>query len=169
MELDSVQIGATDLDAAARAYEVLLGVPPVLTADGARRFQLQRAAVELEAGEAGVHSIRFLPEPDTDAARWPADSFHGLWVRFDAATESASRLVDSNAVAIDHVVIHSSDLDRAIALWRDRLGLRLALDRAFPARGLRMAFFRSAGVTLEFVSALLPADPCGPDQFYGLA
>jgi len=61
-------------------------------------------------------------------------------------------------------------LDRAIALWRDRLGLRLALDREFPARGMRMLFFRSGGITLEFVSAIgAPADAGGPDRFYGLA
>jgi hypothetical protein len=48
--------------------------------------------------------------------------------------------------------------------------LHLALDREFPKRGLRMLFFRSAGVTLEFVGALsAPADTGGPDSFYGIA
>ena len=71
--------------------------------------------------------------------------------------------------AIDHVVVRCADAARAIALWRDRLGLRLALDREFPQRGLRMLFFRSGGVTLEFVSAIGEGDAQAGDALDGIA
>ena len=47
--------------------------------------------------------------------------------------------------------------------------LHLALDRSFPSRGLRMLFFRSAGVTLEFVAPIDAAGPGGRDAIDGIA
>jgi catechol 2,3-dioxygenase-like lactoylglutathione lyase family enzyme len=167
MRLDGVQIGVEDLEAAARAYEILLGCAPTRLPSGAQRFQLQRGAVELQPGVSGLQSIRFADGPrSTEGA-----AFNGLVVHFDAAAETQLTPPHPGAIdAIDHVVIHSPNLDRAIALWRDKLGLRLALDREFPARGLRMLFFRSGGITLEFVGAIgAPADAGGPDRFSGLA
>jgi len=74
-------------------------------------------------------------------------------------------------LAIDHVVVDTPHPDRAIALWRDTLGVRLALDREFPHRGLRMLFFRSAGVTLELVSPIGAggASVAGDDLLNGIA
>jgi len=58
--------------------------------------------------------------------------------------------VASSAIdALDHVVIRSASLDAALTLYRDLLGLRLALDRTIA--GVRMLFFRIGGVTLELV------------------
>jgi catechol 2,3-dioxygenase-like lactoylglutathione lyase family enzyme len=170
VEFDSVQIGAEDVAAAMRAYEVLLGILPARATDGAVRFQLQRGAVEIEHGAPGLHGMRFTGDVDVEPA-WPADAFHGLRVDVAAAVAAPQPLAATTDVeAIDHVVIHTPDLDRAIALWRDRIGLRLALDREFPKRGLRLVFFRSAGVTLEFAGQLrAPAERGGPDAFYGIA
>jgi len=167
MQLDSVQIGVPDLDEAARAYTLLLGGAPIHLPNAARRFQLGRGAVELEGGEPGVHSIRFIGPP----AQWPTDraAYYGLNVivdEHDRAPAAAPDAVD----AIDHVVLRTANPDRAIALWRDRLGLRLAFDREFPARGLRLIFFRSGGITLEFASAFpAPTGASGDDHFYGLS
>ncbi len=47
MELDSVQIGVTDVDKATAAYTLLLGVDPARLAGDIRCFQLGRGAVEL--------------------------------------------------------------------------------------------------------------------------
>jgi catechol 2,3-dioxygenase-like lactoylglutathione lyase family enzyme len=72
--------------------------------------------------------------------------------------------------ALDHVVIQSHDLDATAALYRDRLGLRLALDRCFEPRRLRILFFRLGGVTLEVVGPLdSEPDPQAPDRLWGLA
>jgi catechol 2,3-dioxygenase-like lactoylglutathione lyase family enzyme len=171
MRLDSVRIHVAEIDAATRAYELLLGVR-ASSREGVQRFQLTRGAVELAPGEPGLQSLRFATTGD-QAVVWPAEdrAFHGLCVRVCPPPDTGVPAVPHDAVdAIDHIVVHSPDLDRARALWRDRLGLRLALDREFPARGLRMLFFRSGGVTLEFVGTLMrPADPGGADRLYGIA
>jgi catechol 2,3-dioxygenase-like lactoylglutathione lyase family enzyme len=71
--------------------------------------------------------------------------------------------------ALDHVVILSGDLEGSRRLYGDQLGLRLALDRTFEARGQRILFFRVGGATVEVVGALEPPDPPGPDRAWGLA
>jgi catechol 2,3-dioxygenase-like lactoylglutathione lyase family enzyme len=68
------------------------------------------------------------------------------------------------ALALDHVVIRSAAPAEAIALYRDGLGIRLALDRDFG--GARMLFFRIGGVTLEVVE---DSQAGGADVFYGAA
>jgi len=72
--------------------------------------------------------------------------------------------------AIDHLVIRTPDPDDAIALYRDRLGIRLALDRSFEQRGVRLIFFRIGGVTLELAARLSPSsDPPAGDELWGAA
>jgi catechol 2,3-dioxygenase-like lactoylglutathione lyase family enzyme len=173
MRLDSVQIGVADRGAARDAYRILLGVEPVTSHGGAHRFQLERGAVELESGDPGLHSIRFRLEAGDAALPEDAETWHGLCVRTaGAAGPPAAPAPSADAVvAIDHVVVRTPDAERAIRLWRDRFGLRLALDRVFGERGLRLLFFRSGGITLEFASAH-PADPTAasaPDQLYGMS
>jgi catechol 2,3-dioxygenase-like lactoylglutathione lyase family enzyme len=71
---------------------------------------------------------------------------------------------------LDHVVVASADLDAAAALYRDGLRLRLALDRRFEQRGLRLLFFRVGGVTVELAGQLAGApDRDAPDRATGLA
>ena len=79
--------------------------------------------------------------------------------------------VERAAVAgLDHVVVASPDLEGARRLYGDFLGLRLALDRSFETRGLRMLFFRVGGVTLEVVGRLgAPPHAAAPDRLDGLA
>jgi catechol 2,3-dioxygenase-like lactoylglutathione lyase family enzyme len=66
--------------------------------------------------------------------------------------------------AIDHVLIRSADLDAAIALYGQGLGLRLALDT--QVAGVRMLFFRVGGVTIELVH---DASVGAHDVLHGLA
>lgn len=68
---------------------------------------------------------------------------------------------------IDHVVVMTADAGAAIALYRDRLGLRLAFDRTFEQRGLRLVFFRLAGLTVELAAPLGAA--AAPDRFWGIS
>jgi catechol 2,3-dioxygenase-like lactoylglutathione lyase family enzyme len=81
-----------------------------------------------------------------------------------ALREAATPPAPSCADALDHVVVRTADPDAAIALYRDALGIRLALDRTLGGR--RMLFFRVGGVTLEVVH-----DPSlgAHDVFYGAA
>ena len=171
MQLDSVQIGAADLQSAVAEYETLLGVAATRCADGRVRFQLRTGAVELEVAEPGVRSIQFVLEPGSTP---PAgESFGGLAVRFvGAVTSPAPSPAEAAAAivsAIDHVVVHTMQPERALALWRDRLGLRLALDREFPDRGLRLLFFRSNHMTLEYACMLNAAGSAAEDRFYGVS
>lgn len=77
---------------------------------------------------------------------------------------------EAAVAALDHVVVTSADLDGARSLYADRLGLRLALERSFEARGLRILFFRVGGVTLEVVGRLGAApEPAAEDRLGGLA
>jgi catechol 2,3-dioxygenase-like lactoylglutathione lyase family enzyme len=71
---------------------------------------------------------------------------------------------------VDHVVVMSGDAERAIALYRDTLGIRLALDRTFENRGLRLLFFRVGGITVEVAVPLGAASaPGGTDRFWGVS
>lgn len=72
--------------------------------------------------------------------------------------------------ALDHVVVMSPAPEPTRALYADGLGLRLALDKRFEERGVRLLFFRLAGVTIE-IGARLSADPAPEksDRFGGLA
>jgi catechol 2,3-dioxygenase-like lactoylglutathione lyase family enzyme len=170
MRLDGVRIGAPDPSDAAARYATLLGVDPTDAGDGRRRFQLERGAVEIEPGDSGLHAVCFSPEGADE--RWPddRDAYHGVDVAIvpPRAAVAPARAADA-AVAIDHVVIFTASPERAIALWRDRLGLRLAFDREFPERRLRLLFLRSGGMTLELACALPAPAEAGPDRLYGVS
>jgi catechol 2,3-dioxygenase-like lactoylglutathione lyase family enzyme len=72
--------------------------------------------------------------------------------------------------AVDHLVVRTGDPERAKALYRDALGIRLGLDKEFPAWGARQQFFRLGHFTLEVVSLLAAdADHGGPDRPSGVA
>ncbi len=71
--------------------------------------------------------------------------------------------------ALDHVVIASPDPDAAATLYGDELGLRLALDRTFESRGIRILFFRVGGVTVEVVGRLGAPGGGAADRATGLA
>ena len=76
---------------------------------------------------------------------------------------------------VDHVVVQTSDPERALDLYGARLGLRLALDRSFEKRGVRLLFFRVGGLTVEVASRLAkspPAEDAGlghADHLWGVA
>ncbi|QFU76945.1 hypothetical protein EY643_15500 [Halioglobus maricola] len=68
--------------------------------------------------------------------------------------------------AVDHIVLQTRDADACIALFRDQLGLRLALDQAVPEWGGRMLFFRHGKMTLEVIQNL--KEPPPRDFFWGI-
>jgi catechol 2,3-dioxygenase-like lactoylglutathione lyase family enzyme len=77
---------------------------------------------------------------------------------------------DAIVTGIDHAVVRASDADAAITLYRDGLGLRLALDRSFPDWGMRLVFLRVGGVTVEIAQPLRDAQlPATTDQVWGLS
>ena len=77
---------------------------------------------------------------------------------------------DAVISGIDHVVVQTPDAEAAIALYRDGLGLRLALDRSFPDWGMRLVFLRVGGVTVELAQPLRdPPQPSETDQLWGIS
>ncbi len=72
--------------------------------------------------------------------------------------------------ALDHVVVFSADLDATRLFYADHLGIRLALDRRFEKRAVRLLFFRIGGVTIEIGGRLgVEPAPDSADRFGGLA
>jgi catechol 2,3-dioxygenase-like lactoylglutathione lyase family enzyme len=77
---------------------------------------------------------------------------------------------ESSIEALDHVVVRSADPEATRKLYGESLGLRLALDKEFPERRVRLMFFRVGGVTVEIASQLGGAsDSAAPDRLWGLA
>jgi catechol 2,3-dioxygenase-like lactoylglutathione lyase family enzyme len=73
-------------------------------------------------------------------------------------------------VALDHAVVISDDPSASAAFYGDVLGLRLALDRDFPKRGVRLIFFRVGGVTVEVAGPIETKENSdGQDRFGGLS
>ena len=73
--------------------------------------------------------------------------------------------------SLDHLVVTTSDPERAVATYGGRLGLNLALDRTEVKWGVRFLFFRvegySSGLTLEVVQKLNDT-PTEQDRLWGL-
>jgi catechol 2,3-dioxygenase-like lactoylglutathione lyase family enzyme len=161
MQLEGVQIGVGHGATAVDDYARLLGVASVPLPAGGRRFQLGRGAVELVPGEAGLRAVRFRGTPP---AGWEAP-FAGMPV----VVEPGEAPTADAPVSIDHVVVRTADADRAVRYWRDVVGLRLALDRTFADRGLRLCFLRSGGITLEYAAPAGPAGDDAPDRLWGVS
>ena len=71
---------------------------------------------------------------------------------------------------LDHVVVMSADVEATRDFYGEGLGIRLALDRSFEERGVRLLFFRVGGVTIEIGGRLdAEQDPNARDRFGGLA
>lgn len=84
----------------------------------------------------------------------------------------AERMAEPPSVVggVDHFVIMTANADASRELYGDKLGLRLALDRSFPERGVRLLFFRIGGLTLECAAALsAEGESSTPDRFWGIS
>jgi len=75
----------------------------------------------------------------------------------------------ASVAGLDHVVIHTSNPDRATALYGARLGLRLALDRSNADWDMRLLFFRAGGITIELAHRLSTGLANQPDKLWGLS
>jgi catechol 2,3-dioxygenase-like lactoylglutathione lyase family enzyme len=113
----------------------------------------------------------WLPPSETGGARV---SVHEEPTR-DEIPPSLSLTDESSCVqALDHVVVMTQDAERARALYGERLGIRLALDKTFEDRGARILFFRLGGATIEVGASSAghsdaPDRESEPDRLWGLA
>ena len=183
--LDHVRVAVADPATVSADYATLLSpaAPPREWADGAWRLEVGATGLLLAPGageSAGVQALVFAgtgAAPSERAARGIAIEIESAEsVKSVKSAESDGEALDpapaSGAERLDHAVIITRDHEAAIRLYRDELGLRLALDRSFPERGVRILFFRLAGVTIEVAGPIeSPADeqPDPIDRFGGLA
>lgn len=77
------------------------------------------------------------------------------------------RTVPASITAMDHVVVSTTDPERAVALYGARLGLDMALDRSHPEWG-RLMFFRCGDLIVEVTSRPGKSDESKPDRLRGI-
>jgi catechol 2,3-dioxygenase-like lactoylglutathione lyase family enzyme len=71
--------------------------------------------------------------------------------------------------ALDHMVVHTPNPDRALGLYGAKFGLDLRLDRANEQWGARQLFFRCGAMVFEVGASLKAPVTDAPDRFGGLA
>jgi catechol 2,3-dioxygenase-like lactoylglutathione lyase family enzyme len=77
------------------------------------------------------------------------------------------RTTTASITALDHVVVSTSDPERAAALYGARLGLDMALDRSHPDWG-RLMFFRCGDLIVEVTHRPGKQANTSQDKLYGL-
>lgn len=181
--LDHVSIAATNVAATRTAYEVLLG----RAADADNRCQTPNIGILIESAQKpGVRSAVFAADDFVATTRLVERRGVELSVDGQRATTTTNGLTlgiidrdqppavarDNAAAAIlglDHIVVHTVNPDRAVALFGARIGLDLRLDRTFAERAARQLFFRCGDLVVEIVVDLRKAGGDEDDQFWGLA
>ena len=107
-------------------------------------------------GASDTAGIRILlVGPPRDGAAWPVSEPIG---------EAGAAISE-----LDHVVIHTANPERALALYGAKLGLNLRLDRSNADWGVRQLFFRCGSAVVEFGASLKEPVSDKPDSFGGLA
>jgi catechol 2,3-dioxygenase-like lactoylglutathione lyase family enzyme len=156
--LFAVAFGSDDVTATAAGLRAA-GIGTTDVADGEGRddggaIRRWRSCVLSPADTRGVQLIAIEHSPDSalSAAR-PTGDPAGI------------------VTAVDHVVVFADELEPALALWRDRLGLREAWRREFPERGIANLGLRLGGVTLELAApmAVTAGASNGTDRLWGVA
>jgi catechol 2,3-dioxygenase-like lactoylglutathione lyase family enzyme len=90
--------------------------------------------------------------------------------RSAAPAPSPATVDEASAISsLDHVVVRTSNPERAIAFYAGRLGLDLRLDRSNPEWGSRLLFFRCGDLVVEIAHDLKKGVSDGPDRLWGLS
>jgi len=124
------------------------------------------------AADARLMSRRGLEvEPYRDVARVRAAGLDLLLTpgRIGAAISPPTGAEAAAIPALDHIVVHTPNPDRALGLYGAKFGLDLRLDRANEAWGARQLFFRCGEAVFEVGASLKAPVSDAPDRFGGLA
>jgi len=82
----------------------------------------------------------------------------------------APAIADGGVISgLDHIVVQTTNIDRALAHYGARLGLDLRLDRENAQWGARQLFFRCGGMVVEIGARIGAAASDQPDTYGGLA
>ena len=187
--LDHLTVRASFRDGAVEAYETLFGRQ---AESGRLRVGNVGVTIEDHASTAQLASMVFATtsldqaarllerravptERDGDRLKLSTKATHQVPIALveRAATPEPSPLLKSSEAAsitaLDHVVIRTSNPERAVALYGGRLGLDLRLDRSNPGWGSRLLFFRCDDLVVEIAHDLTKGLSDGPDQLWGLS
>jgi catechol 2,3-dioxygenase-like lactoylglutathione lyase family enzyme len=133
-----------------------------------------------------LERLTLKPEPVADVdSRDDASGAHLAWKRTRAATDTtrgvrlfflelanerprSTVVADAPITSMDHVVVATSDPERAAALYGARLGLDMALDRSHPEWG-RLMFFRCGDLIVEVAHRPGKEATSGPDKLHGIS
>src|SRR5262245_53453899 len=103
--------------------------------------------------------------------RAATDAAHGVRLFFlELASERprSATMAEAPITSMDHVVVATSDPERAAALYGARLGLDMALDRSHPEWG-RLMFFRCGDLIVEVAHRPRKEATSGPDKLHGIS
>ncbi len=92
-----------------------------------------------------------------------------MFLRPPAGLPLSPPVGEGPVAALDHVVVHTANVDRALGLYGAKLGLDLRLDRSNEAWGARQLFFRCGEALVEIGASLKTPASDAPDRFGGLA
>ena len=164
---DRIVVDVPAVEAAAKELAVLLGAESTPLGQGNRLVLLPNTSIELQPGEgdkARIGGLCLRAPAAADIGALPA----GHTLSDGSGTDRLrSQGAAVSPLLVDHVVLQTRSAEDCIALYRDRLGIRLALDREVPDWGGRMLFFRTGKMTLEVI-ANADTGPTMP-RFWGVA
>lgn len=81
----------------------------------------------------------------------------------------ATPAAEAPVTELDHVVVMTPNVDRALAIYGAKLGLDLRLDRENPKWNARQLFFKVGGTVIEMAAKIGGAPTDEPDRSGGLA
>lgn len=165
--LAGLRLSADPVSSAVTAFTRFLGVESTQGEGEPALFAFPIGQLEITAGSPGDPVVAPVALQVTGPpAGWQVHR-HGILVEARRPGGNGTSVVPG-FLGLDHVVVQSPNLDRALELWANLPGWRLALDRTFPERGLRILFLRSGRITLEIVG---PPDGRGSevDRLWGVA
>ncbi len=175
---DRIIINVPDLGSAVTQYEQLLGVAsvPRVTSRGAAAAWLGLPNVLIELVQCKLESaaIGALALSSDSAGEGDEPINNPLQLdlllcngRASANFRRQHPRCQSAQMCVDHLVLRTGNAHACIALFKDQLGIRLALDKTVPEWGGRMLFFRAGNMTLEVIEP--EREPSRQDFFWGIA
>jgi len=177
VSIDRVIIAVPDLIASMAQYEVFFGVAPTEVSLGGEQkcawLALENTLLELQERpieKAYICGLVFASSAVSESEQ-ALDNNRQLELSLcDGRVTGEFRKrggITASELGVDHIVLRTADAEASVDLFRDTLGIRLALDKTVPEWGGRMLFFRPGKLTLEVIQA--EDSSLGKDYFWGIA
>ncbi len=171
---ERIIIDVPDLAIAVRDYSLLTGLQAAPAMCAVQRegawFGFGNTVVQLQQADCSASMLSTLVFSHGDAESASGAVANTLSLDLRLSTRAGPSTADGRPLpvgelSVDHLVLRTGDAQACLDLFRDRLGIRLALDRTVPEWGGRMLFFRAGKLTLEVIAA----DDVTRTGFWGIA